>query len=107
MPLTLPATPAAPRCPHGSSVFPRVPHVCPLPQTFLSIPIGLTRALASQTMHLLDDDESEDGDEEEDERAGAGAGGTGGQAAEGEGDEGHDSFHDTHVSVASGCYVAG
>ncbi|GIM07919.1 hypothetical protein Vretimale_11958 [Volvox reticuliferus] len=34
-------------------------------ETFLKIPVGLTRALASQTTHLLDDDESDD-DEEED-----------------------------------------
>eukprot|EP00198_Chlamydomonas_reinhardtii_P006675 XP_001696011.1 flagella associated membrane protein [Chlamydomonas reinhardtii] len=33
--------------------------------TFLAIPIGLTRALASQTTHLLDDDES-DGDDDDD-----------------------------------------
>ncbi|KAG2439095.1 hypothetical protein HYH02_006619 [Chlamydomonas schloesseri] len=29
-------------------------------ETFLTIPVGLTRALASQTTHLLDDDESDD-----------------------------------------------
>ncbi|KAG2492486.1 hypothetical protein HYH03_009151 [Edaphochlamys debaryana] len=34
-------------------------------ETFLSIPIGLTRALASQTTHLLDADESDDDDDEE------------------------------------------
>ncbi|GIL42525.1 hypothetical protein Vafri_484 [Volvox africanus] len=34
-------------------------------ETFLKIPVGLTRALASQTTHLLDDDESDE-DEEED-----------------------------------------
>ncbi|KAG2426220.1 hypothetical protein HXX76_013200 [Chlamydomonas incerta] len=33
--------------------------------TFLAIPIGLTRALASQTTHLLDDDESDDDDDED------------------------------------------
>ncbi|PNW79659.1 hypothetical protein CHLRE_08g361950v5 [Chlamydomonas reinhardtii] len=33
--------------------------------TFLAIPIGLTRALASQTTHLLDDDESDDEDDED------------------------------------------
>ncbi|KAG2426213.1 hypothetical protein HXX76_013194 [Chlamydomonas incerta] len=33
--------------------------------TFLAIPIGLTRALASQTTHLLDNDESDDDDDED------------------------------------------
>eukprot|EP00198_Chlamydomonas_reinhardtii_P006676 XP_001696012.1 flagellar associated protein [Chlamydomonas reinhardtii] len=40
--------------------------------TFLAIPIGLTRALASQTTHLLDDDESDD-EEDEDGAAAAAA----------------------------------
>ncbi|EFJ51253.1 hypothetical protein VOLCADRAFT_87875 [Volvox carteri f. nagariensis] len=34
-------------------------------ETFLKIPVGLTRALASQTTHLLDDDESDDEEDEE------------------------------------------
>ncbi|GLI70677.1 hypothetical protein VaNZ11_015617 [Volvox africanus] len=34
-------------------------------ETFLKIPVGLTRALASQTTHLLDDDESDEEEEED------------------------------------------
>ncbi|KAG2436029.1 hypothetical protein HYH02_011741 [Chlamydomonas schloesseri] len=40
--------------------------------TFLAIPIGLTRALASQTTHLLDDDESDDDDDDDAAAAAAG-----------------------------------
>ncbi|KAG2426216.1 hypothetical protein HXX76_013197 [Chlamydomonas incerta] len=40
--------------------------------TFLAIPIGLTRALASQTTHLLDDDESDNDDDEDAAAAAAG-----------------------------------
>ncbi|KAG2495797.1 hypothetical protein HYH03_006040 [Edaphochlamys debaryana] len=46
-------------------------------ETFLSIPVGLTRALASQTTHMLDDDESDDEEEDDDEKAEAGSGGAG------------------------------
>ncbi|KAG2436028.1 hypothetical protein HYH02_011740 [Chlamydomonas schloesseri] len=49
--------------------------------TFLAIPIGLTRALASQTTHLLDNDES---DEEEDEDGAAAAAGKAAELAAGD-----------------------
>jgi hypothetical protein len=36
--------------------------------TFLTIPLGLTRALITHNMHLLDEDESDSEDEEDDRR---------------------------------------
>ncbi|KAG2488727.1 hypothetical protein HYH03_012727 [Edaphochlamys debaryana] len=45
-------------------------------ETFLSIPVGLTRALASQTTHMLDDDESDDEEDDDDEKVEAGSGST-------------------------------
>ncbi|KAG2488728.1 hypothetical protein HYH03_012728 [Edaphochlamys debaryana] len=43
-------------------------------ETFLSIPVGLTRALASQTTHMLDDDETDEEEEDDDEKVEAGSG---------------------------------
>ncbi|KAG2426217.1 hypothetical protein HXX76_013198 [Chlamydomonas incerta] len=60
--------------------------------TFLAIPIGLTRALASQTTHLLDNDESDDDDDEDAAAAAAGkvaeAGGDDHGSVDGDGEGG-------------------
>ncbi|KAG2488731.1 hypothetical protein HYH03_012730 [Edaphochlamys debaryana] len=56
-------------------------------ETFLSIPVGLTRALASQTAHMLDDDASDDeeGEEEGGHQDGAGKANEGDDGGKGAG----------------------